>query len=134
MHIICPNCGEQRSIDVASKHSVAVAVCLNCGEVMVIYKECAVSLDRRILTHGSTEEKRRHVAAMILEFVRHDRALKAPDQARNQSPCLEIVERQRTMGELPPINDREAEDFCRIDLNLIDKKGYFDRIFGKTAD
>ncbi len=134
MQIRCPNCGEQKSIDVASRRSVAVAVCLNCGEVMVIYKQCAVSLDRCILAHGSTEEKRRHVAAMILEFVRHDRSLNVPDQAHSHSPCLEIVERQRTMSELPPINDREVEDFCRIDLNLIDKKGYFDRIFGKTAD
>jgi len=30
------------------------------------------------------------------------------------------------------ISQKEIDDFINIDLNLIDKKEYFDRIFGST--
>jgi len=133
MDIICPGCGEHKTIDPPTKSSAALAVCLNCGEIIVIYKECVVSLDRHILASGSVEEKRRHIAAMILEFVRHENALKEASKPENSSPepcCLETIERQGTVDDLPLISNREAEDFCRIDLNLIDKEVHFNRIFG----
>jgi len=133
MHLTCPGCGEQKTIDLPGKSSAALAVCLSCGEILVIYKECVVSLDRRILASGSVEEKRRHVAAMILEFVRHENETKSsgePEGGSPEPPCLEMIERHRTMDDLPLIDEREVEDFRRIDLNLIDKEVYFNRIFG----
>jgi len=133
MDLTCPGCGEQKTIDLPGKLSAALAVCLNCGEIIVIYKECVVSLDRHIIASGSVEEKRRHVAAMLLEFVRHENASKEagkPEDSSPERPCLELIERQGTTDDLPLIGNREAEDFCRIDLNLIDKEVYFNRIFG----
>jgi len=83
------------------------------------------------------EEKRRHVAAMILEFVRHKKTLEQSDQqpARPCEPvCRELVERQWMVEDLPLIGEREAEDFRRIDLNLIDKEAYFERMFGANDE
>jgi len=136
MDIVCPSCGERGSIESPGVSSVAVAVCLNCGEVIVIYRRHAVALDRSILANGSLEEKRRHVAAMILEFVRHNKPLEQcgqPQEGRSEPVCAELVERQWMAETMPLIGDREAEDFRRIDLNLIDKRVYFERMFG-TGD
>ena len=133
MDIECPGCGEQKTIDLPSKSSAALAVCLSCGEIIVIYKECVVSLDRHILANGSVEEKRRHVAAMILEFVRHENETKDSvelDTGSLELPCLEQIERQEAVDDLPLISSKEADDFCRIDLNLIDQEVHFNRIFG----
>ena len=133
MDLECPGCGEQKTIDLPSKSSAALAVCLSCGEIIVIYKECVVCLDKHILASGSVEEKRRHVAAMILEFVQHEKNAKESvdlDTGSLELPCLEQIEREEVADEMPLISSKEAEDFCRIDLNLIDKEAHFTRIFG----
>ena len=133
MDLECPGCGEHKTIDLPSKSSAALAVCLSCGEIIVIYKECVVALDKHILASGSVEEKRRHVAAMILEFVRHENEAKESvdlDTGSLELPSLEEIERQEIADEMPLISNKEAEDFCRIDLNLIDKEAHFTRIFG----
>jgi len=135
MELVCPNCGEQKSVGLPSESSIAIAICLHCGEIIVVYKKCAVALDRNILANGTIDEKRRHVAAMLLEFVRQDQDsdLAGVLECDDDLICPELAERLQTKSDLPPIDEREAQDFCRIDLNLIDRKVYFDRIFGDSA-
>jgi hypothetical protein len=142
MELLCPYCGEKKPVKLPSEKSVAVAVCLSCGEIIVIYKQHAVALDREVLASGSTDEKRQHIAAMIMEFAQKETGQVSEDilpkdltsgQAEGSNDfCMEFLDTDRSTDETP-ISAREIADFRRIDLNLIDNAAYFGHVFGGTS-
>jgi len=141
MELICPHCGERRTVKLPNDKSVAIAVCLKCGEVIVVYNHHAVALDRDVLAKGSIKDKREQIAAMILEFAQREQKNKSqsnsvetvckPDE-QNEIFCDELLDDKRLSEDLPPITDEEVADFRRIDLNLIDYPTYFEHVFGAS--
>lgn len=143
MDLTCPYCGEKKSIELPGEKSVAIAVCLHCAEVIVIYKQHAIALDRNVLATGSVEEKREHIASMILEFAQKESGSASRNQlvenivdrpeCTDERFCMELLDSDRSEDGATPITARELGDFRRIDLNLIDNSTYFDHVFGETG-
>jgi hypothetical protein len=117
-----------------------------------------LELDQQIMSDGKEEEKQRHIieiaqlfacefAGNVLSNV--DRVINVNveaelPQVRRRKKELQLEKKELRREELPGpqllpsvnqadaplISFQEARDFVRIDLNLIDRKEYFDRFFG----
>jgi hypothetical protein len=135
--ITCPHCGASGSIPSASKEIFFVAPCPQCGELFVQFREKVVAVNREILEQGTFEEKKQHVAEIITSFLDligpfppairgEDGALPFLPTFEEEPECVQ-PERERSSK----ITKEDLSDFINIDLRLIDKKAYFERMFGK---
>lgn len=128
----CPHCGAPRILlSRIPKDVVAVLTCPNCTELVVVFRQHAAGLSRRVIEQGSFAEKRDHIAEIITEFL---------DPSIFQFPPTDSEDAQE-LGEAPaappgdirlqnPISQKELEQFVRVDLNRIDEAQYFRKYFG----
>lgn len=128
----CPHCGAPRIfLSRIPKDVVAVLTCPNCTELVVVFRQHAAGLSRRVIEQGSFAEKRDHIAEIIAEFL---------DPAIFQFPPLEAESAAggpdiapSPVGDRPlrgPISQNEVDQFIRVDLNKIDEAQYFRKYFG----
>jgi hypothetical protein len=103
--------------------------CPSCNELTVLYRGRAIGLSRRIIEEGSKDERTRHLAEVIAEFLEH------ADMPFTVDTSALPAERAACAGEshepLLPISDQEFEKFVRIDLKCLDNGAYFKRHFHK---
>lgn len=126
--VVCPHCGASKSIVAPPPELVVVAPCPKCGEWVLLFRKKAIAIDRNVLENGSLQEKKAHVADIVGTFLEPD------IEAELGKPLVEETE-QHQPEELPraeSIPQREIDDFINIDLHLIHKKNYFERLFGKV--
>lgn len=135
--ITCPHCGATGSITPPPKEFIIIAPCPQCGELVVLFREQVVAVNREILEQGTFEQKKQHVSEIITTFLEAVGSLPPAlfSEDGSISPIPEFEEKadlQLSVDERPDnITKEEIKDFINIDLKLIDKREYFERAFGK---
>ena len=112
------------------KDFVAVFTCPNCSELVVVFRQHAAGLSRRVIEQGSLIEKRYHIAEIITEFLEPSMFQFPPAEAEDAAPALGLP--VSSVGDSPlrgPISQKEMEQFVRVDLNKIDEAQYFRKYF-----
>ncbi|MCH7959209.1 MAG: hypothetical protein IID08_03690 [Candidatus Hydrogenedentes bacterium] len=121
-----------------------VMPCPSCGELVVLFREKVIALNRTLLEKGSQEERKAHLAGVISEFL--DPSLfkftSLPSVEVQETPKAEHLD--FTPDALPvaesvreepkwstPISDREFERFTKFQLKRLDNVEYFRRHFKK---
>lgn len=151
--VTCPHCNSDQIVTAkVPKDVVVVMPCPACGELVVLFRDKAIALDRKVLEEGSTEERIKHLAQVINAFLesgvlpidsseeeapeprRKPRRLK---RRRPRRPRAEFeTEGEAESGTEPEaeeergISDDEFDRFVKHELHRIDDPGYFRRHFG----
>ncbi|MBI4833054.1 MAG: hypothetical protein HY801_16165 [Candidatus Lindowbacteria bacterium] len=120
--------------------------CPICGEPVALYNSKVIGLKRNIGGDEDFGKRIQSLARVIMEYINSqsghvdengiERILReAEDQASETgappsggSACHVLPSIRNPLA--APITTEEAEDFLRIDLNLLAKREYFDRFFG----
>lgn len=113
------------------KDVVAVLTCPNCSELVVVFRQHAAGLSRRVIEQGSFSEKRDHIAEIITEFL--DPSIFQFEAPEADGTGGDVDPPISANGDTPlrePISQKEVEQFVRVDLNKIDEAQYFKKYFG----
>lgn len=105
--------------------------CPNCTELVVVFRQHAAGLSRRVIEQGSLTEKRDHIAEIITEFLEPSMFQFPLPGAEDNADGAETP--ANPVGDSPlrgPISQKEFEQFVRVDLNKIDEAQYFKKFFG----
>lgn len=159
IEVQCPFCKVRGQIVTPPIGSIIVGPCPQCGEIVLLFCGVVLPLDKEIILNGEVEDKKQHLNETIMELVtrRIDELVEnAHDQETAEQEELtyeedEDVTRAADCGDAEalvaqggadelyevepvsdPITDEEVRDFVNIDLHLIDRKAYFDKVFGKA--
>ncbi len=135
--VVCPHCNFHRvqKQDVP-RDVVAVMPCPQCHELAVYYRDTVIALNRRVLTEGTREERRDHLAEVIAEFLDAGlfpmagegiRELMRGDGGGTGGTEEALTENASALG---AITQKEVDKFTRIDLQCIDDASYFRKHFG----
>ncbi|HRK36543.1 MAG TPA: hypothetical protein PLJ47_18240 [Candidatus Hydrogenedentes bacterium] len=130
----CPHCGAPRIVlSRIPKDVVVVMTCPNCTELVVVFRQRAAGLSRRVIEQGSFAEKKDHIAEIIAEFLDPSMFImpsveaSTDDSDEAESPITEVG----VDGPMQqPISEHEFDQFVRVDLNRIDESKYFRKYFG----
>jgi len=130
--VLCPHCKNQRiATSKVPKDVVVVMPCPSCRELVVVFHEKAIALSRTIMENGTVDERKAHLANIIVEFLEPgmfdnmlNQMLKSPPEDAADSATEEAVEL------VDGISDAEVELFRRHELRLIDNSAYFRKYFG----
>lgn len=146
IRVTCPYCKSSGYIAPPPAQTILMGPCPVCGEPVALCNSKVIGLKDTILGKGDFPEKIQSLAQTIMEFVNtqsgsvdekgleqlirqaEDRAGDVGDDSENE-PELEVAPSIRH-PDTEPITAEEAEDFLRIDLNLLGKKDYFEKHFG----
>jgi endogenous inhibitor of DNA gyrase (YacG/DUF329 family) len=133
----CPHCGASGSINPPPREFIIIAPCPQCGELVVLFREKVAAINRKILTEGTFEEKKQHIAEIITTFLDSVGSL-PPALFDGEGAMASMIDLGAMTESDSPESDRgssitkeEISDFINIDLKLIDKKEYFEQVFGK---
>ena len=137
MKITCPHCGATGNITPPPREFIIIAPCPRCGELVVLFREKVAAINRKILTEGTFEEKKQHIAEIITTFL--DAVGSLPPALFDGEGAMASIEDLEALMETElaeedgsrGITKEEIRDFINIDLKLIDKKKYFEQVFGK---
>jgi len=68
--VICPHCGHRGIVTTkVPKEVVVVLPCPACQDWVVLFRKKVIGLKRDILSHGSLEERKLHIAEAIAQFL-----------------------------------------------------------------
>lgn len=135
----CPHCGTPRIITSKVPRDVVVVMsCPHCRELVVLFRNKAVALSRRILETGSFEERKDHFATVITEFFEPGMLGLPPmgeavgEVAEELSSDDELFTKEESESSdvSGPISEKEFDEFVRVGLTRIDEASYFKRHFG----
>jgi hypothetical protein len=125
---LCPHCST-KPIPVAQlgDNTVAILHCPCKDELLVYFRDHVIGLKRRVLEHGTFEERKEHlgdIAARILEL--------GMQGITTAEELFDAVSPYTNGGqeEFPPITREELDKFVRVDLKCLDNAAYFRRHFG----
>ena len=139
--IDCPHCKAPQIISAKSPKDVVVVLqCPACHELVVVFRSKAIALNRRIVEHGTTEERKAHMAEVIVEFleasdflhmingtISHNTAHEDDPFSEESAPDPLANATVRRPG---PITSDEMQHFLEIELQCIDDPSYFRKHFG----
>lgn len=132
--VVCPHCKSHRIVpNKVPKDVVVVMPCPSCGELVVLFRKKVIAVSRRILEHGTLEERKTHLASVIAEFIEPGMfKLHLPDRGSSDQDLF--AEPLGGKGDranwLPPISEREFEEFTKVQLERLDDSKYFKKHFG----
>ena len=156
-NVKCSACESMYTLSIREMSALVLFQCLECGEHNLYVSGDVLLLNADIMDHGTEMERRSHVieifqlwaseyARGVLMDVNRVIDVGADADDRNSDSWISVPLRKEgdaTRGlpasqihspipwtDAPGITDEEVRDFVSIDLNLIDKKCYFDRFFG----
>jgi Zn ribbon nucleic-acid-binding protein len=152
----CSACEAVYTLSIEQLNIVLLFKCYECGQHNVYVAGNIIELDQKIMTEGTDADKRKHIVEMVQDFaseyaenvfahidrminVNVDIEIKKP-RRRRRKRMTENSEQARELprsvpvpsvkhADAPEITAAEVKDFVQIDLNLIDKKHYFDKFF-----
>jgi hypothetical protein len=118
--------------------------CPICGEPVALYNSKVIGLKRNIGGEEDFGKRIQSLARIIMEYINSqngpvdengiERILReAEDNVAESDACQESSCHVAPSIRNPlaaPITAAEADDFLRIDLNLLAKREYFERFFG----
>ncbi len=138
MQARCPHCGKRWNVH---RDVIFFGPCPKCSQWVIHFRDRVMAVDREVLESGTEDAKRQHLFGIFCHFVEPllrklsgsrgefagelEQNYPGEDGDEGEPLDLEDDEEER-------ITQKEIDDFINIDLNLIDKKKYFDRIFGST--
>ena len=149
--LLCPHCKSHRIVtSKVPRDVVAVMPCPACGELTVLFRDKVIALDRKVIEHGSSEERVTHLATVINEFlesgiipfdeVHFEGAFDASSMPPPRKRAPRIRKRPRPRRAMPDqpfgepfepsISQEEMERFVNKELAQLDDPKYFKRHFG----
>jgi hypothetical protein len=157
----CSACEAIYTLSIEQLNIVLLFKCYECGQHNVYVAGNILGLDQSIMTEGTDAEKRKHIVEKVQEFACQfsGNVFAKIDRMINVNVDIEIEEPRRrrrkrmkekaesakelsgitpapsvTQMNAPQITADEVKDFVKIDLNLIDKKHYFDKFFRSSKN
>ena len=132
--VYCPHC-KQHPIKTAKvpKDVVAVMPCPACNEWVVLFRERAIGVSRRIIEQGTREERREHLADVIGKFLDAgilDARRGGADETDEALPPWESATLKSQAPDGHPITREEVDQFVGVDLRHLDNAEYFHKHFG----
>lgn len=153
----CPECGSEYTLSIEELNVLVLFKCFECGRHNVYVAGHVLMLDNDIMNEGAEDEKRRHIVETVqlfaLDFAGN--VLNAVDRVINVNMEIDMPQARRSkkktstrkrdratempagglcpsvkLKDAPEISFEEVQDFRKIDLNLIDKREFFDKFFG----
>ncbi len=155
----CSACEAVYTLSIEQLNIVLLFKCYECGQHNAYVAGNILELDQEIMTEGSDAEKRKHIVETVQEFVCEfsenvfaniDRMINVNVEIEMEEPRRRRRKRMKEKSEsakeipghqpvpsvqqvdAPEITADDVKDFVKIDLNLIDKKHYFDKFFGSN--
>ena len=137
----CPHCGARGKILLPGPDALMLGPCPECDELLALFCGHAFALDKRVMVHGSPEEKQRHLMGILTKFLGE----RIGELVRKAGFAQEVMGTGDDPGDqlldapdiedapLPdrgPITHREVADFVRFELPRLDRPGDFEAIFG----
>lgn len=145
IEVQCPFCKAKGQIMTPPLGSIIVGPCPRCKETVLLFDGTVMALDKDIINSGTPEEKKQHLLETIIDVV----AEKVEELVENEGLGLDsesgseegfgYIEDERIVPSIrnsnaPRISPEDVQDFINIDLNLINSKKYFDRIFKRKKE
>ena len=131
--------------------SIIVGPCPECKGMVVVFCGRVLALDKDVMVDGTREEKQKHLLEVLGVFL-NQRVEKLfdeqeqdggadivnnemhPEHNENEEPQPQPEpqhEHPRAPGKAEVhISEQEFDNFCRVDLEMIDNPDYFKAIFG----
>lgn len=137
--VMCPHCKAHQIFTArVPKDVVVVMPCPACREWVVLFRDKVIAISRRIIEHGSAEERKAHLADVIGEFLDagvfaqeaeyfHEASEGSPDSAPSARPARP---NPRFAAPITPITQEELDRFVKIELRRLDNAEYFKKHFG----
>lgn len=144
IEVQCPFCKATGQIVAPTLGSIIIGPCPRCNETVLIFNGWIMPLDKDVINHGSLEDKKEHVLDTIIDIIQ-EKLDELFDEEKNSEANRKLVLPKPKRGEnkkvkpsvrkkkAPPISREEVRDFVNIDLQLINSKAYFEKIFGKKG-
>ena len=157
LQVECAACEAVYTLSTEELNILVLFQCFGCGQHNVYVSGHVLALDNDIMEHGAKMERQRHIienlqlwacnfAGNVLrnvnkvidinvdaKFRRSDswnhNPLEREGDGSNELPASQLHPTV-VWVDAPKITDEEVRDFINIDLNLIDRKSYFNRFFG----
>lgn len=137
--VVCPHCQAEQAFQPHPPRDMAVVMgCPSCQELMVLFRDKVIGINRKILESGSREERKAHLAEVVVQFL--DEIMESGFLGGGQAfPMMgtDGVADSPPAGFAPdnppvdrPISQAEFDRFLKIDLKCIDNPSYFRRHFG----
>jgi len=138
--IVCPHCKTQRIATAKiPKDVIVVMPCPSCREWVVLFWNRALAVSRRIITSGTFEERKMHIASVIAQFFeQEDAATAGGDEGREESSLFHglsgfgfdsddvpSTDAMPVHEDTLPISQEEVDRFVKFDLRRIDDPEYF---------
>lgn len=137
--VACPHCGNHRVITTkVPKDVVVVLPCPSCHELVVLFRNKVIALNRNVLENGSFEERKAHIAEVIAEFIDPEMFKGEHALGSGESPLEQLfggVDAESMADALDesdeePISADEFDHFVKFELKRIDDPSYFRKHFG----
>jgi len=129
----CPHCNARR-IPTAEvpKHVVIIMPCPVCRELVILFQDKVVGLDRAVIEHGSRAERVGHLAQIINQFI--EAGMFPEGSLESATGPFTAADQDDAPGRTPapgePITRQEVERFVRVELRHLDNADYFREHFG----
>ncbi len=162
LNIRCTVCGSNYTLMTEELNVLALFKCSECNQHSVYVCGKVLLLNEDIMETGTDEQKFEHVLGVAQKMadkfsdnvlgyfdriIDVNSSISIPEirhRIKEQSDRkAEAEEERETQPQLAPsilsadaskISDQDVRDFVGIDLNLIDKKSYFEKIFGGNSN
>jgi hypothetical protein len=141
--IVCPHCRKHKIFSSkVPKDMIVVMPCPACNELVVLFQNRVLAVSRKILEHGTFEERKMHFAELIAQFFEQGLSFEQMAQEAAESAAEESempMENRMEFGELlrrafhrhggpvrvGPITQEELDQFVRVELRRMDDPDYF---------
>ncbi len=107
--------------------------CPICGEPVALFNGRVIGLKEKIFSEIDSIDKIQSLAKTIVEYINSQIGDEAGEaKAAADTPIRDQeVEPSIRNPVASPITAEEVDDFLKIDLNLLGKKDFFEKHFGK---
>ncbi|MFA5021955.1 MAG: hypothetical protein WC508_02680 [Patescibacteria group bacterium] len=126
--VTCSHCGEKLMVPLPKAGMIPVYECPECHEVIIIFLNQAVRLDKKILKLSTSDQA--HNIYQVLSRFLYQRCEQLPfgQVLHPTQPGMPLCQNEGPLK--GPISQCEVDAFLGTDLILIDNKEYFKSVFG----
>jgi len=158
LNIECATCKSTYTLSIKELNIILLFKCSQCDQYNVYVAGQVLTLDHEIMQGATQQQRHQHIVEVLqtwaCEFagnvlrnvnrvvdVNLELDLPGPETMDSVQPIKEepgdsfsetAMLPSAQLPDAPQISDEEISDFRNIDLNLIDRKWYFDKIFGNN--
>jgi len=134
--IICPHCRNHKiPTGKLPKDVVVVMPCPSCHELVLLFRNTAIPVNRTIIEQGTYEQRREHLADIVgacLEAGQFTFGSEGEQAETGEALTLQNAEATAPSPRLP-ITQEEIEHFLTIELPQLDDPASFRKYFGPAS-